>query len=241
MATSALTPGTQRRLEILFKEEDRAEATRLLVEECGDNLPFLKDSTSKSLERFHFAALKLSGGDLSELRKAAELAERDWRDLLMSAGFGHDERAHENWMPVAGVLLNPESKKAHLIGILKRTAEQLRPLTQTNEGGWHDLHGADGKPLRPKLHWRDVSLRAPTSLAVEWWTRLVTVADLLEAQDGDLSQMQMDYLRKLLCGADNSFNGVSFDSSALGDIAIATNNAMMERGEEFTAFFRQLP
>jgi hypothetical protein len=99
MANSTLTPGTENRMQILFREEDWAEASRLLLEECGNNLPFLEDATPESLERFRFAALKVSRGDLTELRKAVELAKLDWRDLLMSANFGRDGHAHEHWMP----------------------------------------------------------------------------------------------------------------------------------------------
>lgn len=102
-----LSPETQRRLEILFREEDRAEAARLLAEECGNNLPFLEKLDERGLERFQFAALKLSEGDLTKLRDAVALAKTDWRDLLMAAGFGHDTRAHEHWLPTSGHLDAP--------------------------------------------------------------------------------------------------------------------------------------
>jgi hypothetical protein len=97
MAT--ISSETQRRLDILFRQGDRAEAERLLAEQCGNNLPFLEKLDEQGLERFCFAALKLSGGDLSRLRSAIELAKTDWRDLLMAAGFGEDTRAHTLWMP----------------------------------------------------------------------------------------------------------------------------------------------
>jgi hypothetical protein len=101
ISTLALSLETQRRLEILFQGELRAEATRLLVEECGNNLPFCENGDEYSLERIRFAALKLSGGDLSRLRKAAELAKLDWRDLLGASGFGDDTQAHKHWIPKA--------------------------------------------------------------------------------------------------------------------------------------------
>jgi hypothetical protein len=101
MLKSSLSPETQRRLDILFREEDRASAACLLVEQCGNNLPFCENSTPQSLERIRFAALKLGGGDLLKLQQAIDLAKVDWRDLLMAAGFGHNARAHESWMPKA--------------------------------------------------------------------------------------------------------------------------------------------
>ena len=48
---------------------------------------------------FVFAALKLSGGDLGELRSAIRLAKADWRDLLVAAGFAEDVGAHKRWLP----------------------------------------------------------------------------------------------------------------------------------------------
>jgi hypothetical protein len=101
MPTSILSSETQRRLEILFGVEDRAAAARMLVEECGNNLPFLEKLDEHGLERYRFAALKLSGGDPGRLRQAVELAKQDWRDLLVAAGFAHDVHEHERWNPRA--------------------------------------------------------------------------------------------------------------------------------------------
>jgi hypothetical protein len=83
----------------LFRQGERNEAASLLAEQCGNNLPFLESLDEHGLERFQFAALKLSGGNLSRLRNAIELAKTDWRDLLMAAGFGEDTRAHACWIP----------------------------------------------------------------------------------------------------------------------------------------------
>ena len=40
MPHEPLSPQTRRRLELVFAPPDRAAAERLLVEECGNNLPF---------------------------------------------------------------------------------------------------------------------------------------------------------------------------------------------------------
>lgn len=94
-----LSEETRRRVEILFDGEDRELAERLLVEGCGSNLPLLKNLSPQKLERYRFAALKLSEGRLNKLRSAIALAKRDWRDLLVAAGFAHDIQAHERWLP----------------------------------------------------------------------------------------------------------------------------------------------
>ena len=99
MSGPQLTAETQRRLDALFTGASREKAVSLLVEECGANLPFLETATPKALERIRFAALKLSGGDLAKLREAVQLAQQDWRDVLVAAGFGEDIQAHEAWFP----------------------------------------------------------------------------------------------------------------------------------------------
>lgn len=62
MNTVPLSPETQRRLELVFAPDDRSEAAELLTTECGTNLPFLEKLDMFQLERFRFAALKLSEG-----------------------------------------------------------------------------------------------------------------------------------------------------------------------------------
>lgn len=99
MNPQPLSPKTRDLLNAAFAGPDRAEAERLLVAECGNNLPFCHDSNPYDLERIRFAAMKLSKGDLNRLRNAIDLAKTDWRDLLMGAGFGHDATAHKRWWP----------------------------------------------------------------------------------------------------------------------------------------------
>jgi hypothetical protein len=94
-----LSPETQRRLDMLFAEPDRQTVTHLLVTQCGDNLPLWHDKDPSGLERIRFAALKLSNGSLAELSRAVQIAQTDWRDVLVAAGFGHDPRAHLAWFP----------------------------------------------------------------------------------------------------------------------------------------------
>ena len=94
-----LSPATRRRLDGLFRGDDRNDAEFLLETECGANLPFCQDSDPVSLEPIRFAALKVSNGDIAKLLDAVQLAQIDWRDLLVTAGFGEDVLAHERWMP----------------------------------------------------------------------------------------------------------------------------------------------
>jgi hypothetical protein len=82
-----------------FPTDQRQLVRTLLFEQCGNNLPFLENHDEKRLERFQFAALKLSEGKLEELHGAIALAKADWRDLLVAAGFGDNANAHRAWLP----------------------------------------------------------------------------------------------------------------------------------------------
>ena len=94
-----LSPETVRRVETLFSPENQEQAKALLYEQCGNNLPFLEKAGAKELERFRFAALKFSDGSLPQLERAVQLAQKDWRDLLMATGFAVDVDAHRKWEP----------------------------------------------------------------------------------------------------------------------------------------------
>src|SRR5713226_9088800 len=91
------SPLTQQLVEQLFEPSAQAEASRRLVEECGNNLPFCQDKDEYKLERIRFAALRMSLGYPNDLQEAINLAKRDWRDVLVWAGFGESLTAHQEW------------------------------------------------------------------------------------------------------------------------------------------------
>lgn len=95
--TPALSTRTRQLVDSLFDPIDVDEACFWLEEECGNNLPFCSDSDENHMERIRFAALKLSKGNPHKLLRAIEEARTDWRDLLLAAGFGTDENAHDAW------------------------------------------------------------------------------------------------------------------------------------------------
>ena len=92
-----LTSKTIQLVNKLFLETDRLETIELLKSECADNLPLHKDTLLPGNERIRFAAIKLSSGNIDKLNYAIDLAQKDWRDLLMFSGFGEDIKAHEVW------------------------------------------------------------------------------------------------------------------------------------------------
>jgi hypothetical protein len=92
-----LTPRVQQVIAHFFQPATASLVENLLVEECGSNLPLYKPSTPVGLERVRLAVLKLSNGDQDKLLEAISLAKRDWRDVLVWAGFGNDLEAHKKW------------------------------------------------------------------------------------------------------------------------------------------------
>lgn len=68
------------------------------MSECSDGLiPEQGAAWDKLRERVQLGVLKVSNGNTDKLLSAIILAQTDWRDLLMAAGFGHFITEHENW------------------------------------------------------------------------------------------------------------------------------------------------
>ena len=93
----------QHRLEQLFAPDDRAEAETLLERECGAGQLFIDAKDRETILRVRCAVLKLSAGSLPALREAVRVAREDWRDSLVSAGFGHRVLAHREWFESGGM------------------------------------------------------------------------------------------------------------------------------------------
>lgn len=93
----ALSRRTAELVARLFDPGDAPEATRLLETDCAERLPLIHSPNPQGLERIRFAALRASGGSLSKLRSMVEMAQIDWRDLLMTAGFAESTEAHNIW------------------------------------------------------------------------------------------------------------------------------------------------
>lgn len=92
-----LTPLVQHHIERLFPGVEQEEVARLLHEDCGVVLAFSQGASPDFFERVQCAALKLSEGQMDKLYDAIALAQTDWRDLLVCAGFAEDTQAHKDW------------------------------------------------------------------------------------------------------------------------------------------------
>lgn len=92
-----ITPLVRSHILRLFGRHEQREVARLLQEDCGAVLSGTQNASAASIERIQCAALKSSDGRIDKLYDAIALAQTDWRDLLVVAGFGHDPQAHLNW------------------------------------------------------------------------------------------------------------------------------------------------
>jgi len=93
----SLTGDTLEKIRALFPPELQSNVADILATECGNNLPFFENADEHQLERIRFAVLKLSNGDLSELKQAIHFAKIDWRDVVVAAGFANSLTAHKEW------------------------------------------------------------------------------------------------------------------------------------------------
>lgn len=94
-----LTEATLARIRALFPPGQQAHVARVLEEQCADNLAFQQHTTPERAERIRHAVLKLSEGNLDKFTRSVAIANRDWRDALVWAGFGNNLEAHKQWFP----------------------------------------------------------------------------------------------------------------------------------------------
>jgi hypothetical protein len=74
-------------------------AEQVLVSGCGDGIPLWHSKDERGLERIRFAVMKLSQGNLEALRRHVEAANKDWRDVLVAAGFADSPTSYMGWNP----------------------------------------------------------------------------------------------------------------------------------------------
>jgi len=96
-SATALTDVTVQVIGRLFTEADRATVADLLARQCSTNLPLTELWETHHFERVWLAVLKLGDGDTVKLREAVRIAQIDWRDVLVAAGFGNSLQEHHRW------------------------------------------------------------------------------------------------------------------------------------------------
>lgn len=89
-----ITVRTRRVLHAIFTTVMWERVEKALMTDCG---PAQVHARDEAMERIWLAALKLSRGNIVAFEDAVLLAQIDWRDLLMGAGFGNESEAHLEW------------------------------------------------------------------------------------------------------------------------------------------------
>lgn len=78
-----------------FPQADQALVAELLDQQCGGHLPLA--GSADHIERIRCAVLKLAAGQADAVPRHIAMAQCDWRDVLVAAGFGSDVAAHRHW------------------------------------------------------------------------------------------------------------------------------------------------
>lgn len=86
-------------IKTLFSADEQESVKELLLADCSNNVAGCGKWSQTHLERVWLSVLKISEGSIEKLYSAIALAQTDYRDLFMSANFGHDTQAHKKWMP----------------------------------------------------------------------------------------------------------------------------------------------
>ena len=60
--------------------------------------PLIEALNEVDIERIESAVLRISQGSIEKLQSAIDLAELDWRDVLVAAEFANDLSAHKAWL-----------------------------------------------------------------------------------------------------------------------------------------------
>jgi hypothetical protein len=92
-----MSPELARKIAELFPANAEA-VTAMLLDRCGAALPMIAKQGENGIERVRCSVLKLSEGDMAKLEHVIDRANRDWRDVMVWAGFGGSAVAHRAWL-----------------------------------------------------------------------------------------------------------------------------------------------
>lgn len=101
---------------------------------------------------------------------------------------------------------------------LRATADELKPLAESAIRGASIWNGTNYVKTNEE--------KKPDPYALGWLSTLVAIADLIDAQETELSEKQVGCLEHLLFGGIGSLTDLSFDSSSLGEVAETINDAL---------------
>jgi hypothetical protein len=80
-----LTPAVVGEISRQFPASARKQVEEMVDRSCGRTLPFQREATAQELEHIRLCVVRLSRGDHKKLREWIDLANVDWRDVLLAA------------------------------------------------------------------------------------------------------------------------------------------------------------
>jgi hypothetical protein len=123
--------------------------------------------------------------------------------------------------------------KTEFIKQLRLTAGILKPLTESITSGSFKWNGFE----YAKVECAKEDEKEPDPHALAWQSTLITISDLIEAQQAPLSREQINYLESLLFGGMGSLSDLCLDSRRVGDIANTINDRLaVQRGVLYASF-----
>jgi len=116
------------------------------------------------------------------------------------------------------------------ISTLRSIADELRPFTQSANPSSRSWNGTA---------YVKAGGESPEPFALAWCATLNTIADLIEAQDAQLSLKQVSYLERILFGWMGSRQDFYLDKDRLGESANKANNEIKKKTNYlFESFLR---
>jgi hypothetical protein len=118
--------------------------------------------------------------------------------------------------------------KTEFVKQLRETAAEIKPLTEAVAPGavvWNGTEYVKGEPKEPDPY------------ALSWWSILLTIADLIEAQESPLSSKQIEYIERTLFGGMGSLNDLHFDPKTVGARAEIVNERLDQKRHVLFATF----
>jgi hypothetical protein len=126
-------------------------------------------------------------------------------------------------------LLDINMKKNAFVQHLRETAEILKPYTSQRAPGTKRWDGtayveSDATQFEPQ--------------ALAWWSMLTAIAEMVDNQDGPISDKQTAYLEGLLFGGMGSLNDLSLSSRSVTDRADSINGQLDRQRKLLFASFK---
>jgi hypothetical protein len=118
--------------------------------------------------------------------------------------------------------------KKQLIAMLRDTASVLEPLTEEVVLGAKRWNGTEYKKVERAEEERHLN---PYALA--WWSRLNTIADLLELQETSPTPGQQEYIKRILFGGMGSLTDFFIDPHTHRNNANVNRTLKAKLGELF--------